>query len=168
MKSLKELRRYESLTKVISLRPLRKDDPLLIHKSILRSLLADVNRLRPGTKGLGRDLVTLEARLEHEGVGFLAVTLGTLGKALDKGLADGTFSCPLSFKRAKGSKIPLLYSGVLGDVFNPSTGELDRSRDCREDVFILRQLLYFLAEVRDGCSSNEEARAVYAPYLQES
>lgn len=136
------------LSKVISSRPLSQSDPLFIHKSILRSLLTDVDRLRPGTKGLDRDLITLEARLEHEGVSFLSVTLCTLGKAFDKGLSEGTFTCPVGLKKAKGSMIPLIFSGVMGDVFDPSTGDLVKGRDCREDVFILRQLLYFLEEVR--------------------
>lgn len=136
------------LAKEISSRPLSQSDPFFIHKSILRSLLTDVDRLRPGTKGLDRDLVTLEARLEHEGVSLLTVTLGILGKAVDHGLAKGTFTCPTGFKRARGSMIPLIFSGVMGDVFDPSTGDLVKGRDCREDVFILRQLLYFLEEVR--------------------
>jgi len=134
---------------MISSRPLEKNDPHLIHKSILRSLLTDVDRLRPGTKGLERDLVTLEARIEHEGVGFLSVTLGILGQAIEVGLSNGTFTCPKGFKRARGSKIPLLYSGVLGDVFDSVTGDLVKERDCTEDVLILRQLLYFLEEVRN-------------------
>jgi hypothetical protein len=104
--------------------------------------------LRPGTKGLEHDLVTLEARMEHEGVSLLTVTLGLLGKAVDHGLAKGTFTCPVGFKKAKGSMIPLLFSGVMGDVFDPLTGDLDKGRDCTEDVLILRQLLYFLEEVR--------------------
>jgi hypothetical protein len=142
------MKRESKLAKEISSRPLSQSDPYFIHKSILRSLLTDVNRLRPGTKGLDRDLVTLEARLEHEGVSLLTVTLGTLGKAFDKGLSEGTFTCPTGFKRARGSMIPLIFSGVMGDVFDPSTGDLVKGRDCREDVFILRQLLYFLEEVR--------------------
>lgn len=133
---------------MISSRPLRRDDPYFIHKSILRSLLTDVDRLRPGTKGLGRDLVTLEARLEHEGLSLLTTTLGNYGKALDKGLSEGTFTCPVGLKKARGSMIPLLFGGVIGDVFDPSTGDLVKESDCLgDDVFVLRQLLYFLEEV---------------------
>jgi hypothetical protein len=148
MKSLPRTKVGTPLQQVISERPLAKTDPNLIHKGILRSLLTDVDRLRPGTKGLGRDLVTLEARIEHEGISILTVTLGYLGKAIEKGLAEGTFTCPKGFKRGRGSKIPLLYSGVLGDVFDSITGDLVKERDCTEDVLILRQLLYFLEKVR--------------------
>lgn len=147
MKSLRK-QRQAPITKWILENPIRHGDPLFIHKSILRSLLTDVNRLRPGTKGLERDIVTLEARLEHEGVSFLATALCTLGKAFDKALSEGTFVCPVGFKRARGSKNPLLFRGIFDEVFYPSTGDLVKERDCTEDVSILRQLLYFLEEVR--------------------
>jgi hypothetical protein len=148
MKSLTDIKKVSKLAKVIQERPLDRKDPYLIHKGILRSLLTDVDRLRPGTKGLERDLITLEARIEHEGLSILTITLGRLGKALEKGLSEGTFTCPTGFKRGRGSKIPLLYSGVLGDVFDSVTGDLAKERDCTEDVLILRQLLYFLEKVR--------------------
>lgn len=148
MKSLKSSQVKSKLAKVISSRPLSPDDPLVTHKSILRSLLTDVDRLRPGTKGLERDLLTLEARMEHEGVSLLTVTLGILGKAVDHGVSVGTFTCPVGFKKAKGSMIPLIFSGVMGDVFDSRTGDLVKERDCTEDLLILRQLLYFLEEVR--------------------
>lgn len=155
------------LSKEISSRPLKQDDPYFIHKSILRSLLTDVDRLRPGTKGLDRDLVTLEARMEHEGASLLTHTLGILGKALDEGLAKGTFTCPVGFKKAKGSMIPLIYSGVMRDVFDPSTGDLVKGRDCREDVFILRQLLYFLEEVRTLIVDSPKAGTKSGSYFRE-
>lgn len=138
--------------------PLAENDPHFIHKSILRSLLTDVSRLRPGTKGLERDLVTLEARLEHEGVSFLSVALCTLGKALDKGLSEGTFICPVGFKRLKGLKNPLLFRGIFDEMFDSVTGDLVKGRDLTEDVSILRQLLYFLEEVRPVRKSCRKAR----------
>lgn len=118
-----------------------------ITKSILRSLLIDVERLRPGTKGLERDLVTLEARVEHEGVSFVATALVALGKAFLKGLEEGRFTAPVGFKRPKGSKIPCLFKGIFGEVFDPVTGDLVKERDSTEDVKILCQLLFFLEEV---------------------
>lgn len=166
MKSLLKIRE-NCLSRQIRENPLEKSDPLYIHKSILRSLLTDVERLRPGTKGLGRDLVTLEARLEHEGISFLAVALCTFGKAFDKGLAEGTFTCPIGLKKAKGSKIPLLFRGILGAVFDTHTGDLVKERDSTEDVFILRQLLYFLEEVRTRSQSRRKARIESGTYFHE-
>lgn len=149
MKSLKS-DKVNSFEKWIRKNPLSREDSLFAHKSILRGLLTDVNRLRPGTKGLERDLVTLEARLEHEGFGVLAIALCTLGKAFDKGLSEGAFICPMGFKRLKGSRNPLLFGGIFNEVFHPITGDLVKGRDCTEDVKILRQLLYFLEKVRTG------------------
>lgn len=143
---------------ISQIQPLPENDPLYVHKSILRSLLTDVVRLRPGTRGLARDLITLEARLEHEGVSFLSVALCTLGKALDKGLSNGTFVCPVGLKRRPGSKNPLLFEGIFDDVFYPKSGDLRKDRDLTEDVKILRQLLYFLEEVRPVGKTSRKAR----------
>lgn len=114
-------------------------------KGILRSLLTDVNRLLPGTEGLGRDLVTLEARIEHEGVAFLATTLSALDEALLRGLTSGTFVCPAGFKRRAGEAIPMLFSGMFDKVFDTYTGRLERV-NCGEALSLLRQLLTFLEE----------------------
>lgn len=158
MKSLEKKDRETSLDRWFRKNPLSIKDDLFLHKSILRSLLADVNRLRPGTKGLERDIVTLEARIEHEGVSFLATALCSLGKALDRGLSSGTFICPIGFKTAKGLKNPLLLKGIFDDVFDPVTGDLVKGRDCLEDISILRQLLFFLEEVRTANEFGQTAR----------
>lgn len=128
-----------------------------ITKSILRSLLTDVERLRPGTKGLERDLITLEARIEHEGVSFLATALVTLGKAFLKGIDEGRFFCPIGFKRPKGSKLPCIFRGIFEDVFDSATGDLVKERDSTEDVKILCQLLFFLEKVHAANDSGREA-----------
>lgn len=125
--------------------------------TILRNLMTDVTRLRPGTKGLERDYVTLEARIEHEGLAFLGTALCSLGKALDEGLSSGTFTCPTGFKTSKGSKIPLLFGGIFCDVFDSKTGVI-KERDLTEDVKILRQLLFFLQETCTIFSSINFAR----------
>lgn len=125
--------------------------------SILSSLLQDVERLRPGTKGLDRDYVTLEARVKGEGIAFLGTALCTLGKALDKGLEEGTFTCPVGFKRRRGSKIPLLFGGIFCGIFDVTTGDI-KECDLMEDVKILRQLLYFLEKVSAGFLSINKTR----------
>lgn len=138
--------------------PLSRKDPYFVHKSILRSLLTDVERFLPGTKGLDRDLVTFEARLEHEGIGFFAVALSSLGKALDQGLSDGRFTIPTGFKSRKGQKIPLLLGGIFCEVFDPSTGDLVRGESLTLRVSLLRQLLYFLEEIYSGYDFSPSAR----------
>lgn len=129
---------------------------------ILRALLDDTKRFLPGTKGLQRDIVTLEARLEHEGISVLSVALATLGKSFDKGISDGHFTCPVGFKKLKGKKIPALFSGIFCAVFDAETGLL-KVGDLTLEISLLRQLLYFLEEAcydgffgrkaRDTCES---------------
>lgn len=109
------------------------------HVQVLRSLLDDIQRFLPCVEGLQRDLVTLEARFEHEGLGFLSDALCTLGKALDQGLSTGTFTCPPGF--ARKMKIPKLLSGVFCKVFDPTTGKL--LEECTLEVSLLRQFLFF-------------------------
>lgn len=132
---------------------------------ILRSLMDDVLRLRPGTKGLARDYVTLVARIEHEGIAFLGTALCSLGNALDKGLADGYFTCPTGFKRRKGEQIPLLFGGIFRDVFDSVTGNL-KENSSAEDVKILRQLLFFLEEASMRASKRIASHREHAEKLR--
>lgn len=128
----------------------------VVAMKILRGLAADTASFLSGTKGLQRDLVTLEARLEHEGVAVLSVALATLGKALDKGISEGCFTCPVGFKKAKGGKIPALFSGIFCVVFDSNTGLLVKERDLTLEISLLRQLLYFLEEAcHDGVFGRE-------------
>jgi len=90
--------------------------------ALLSSLLEDFQRLEPGVMHLDRDLKTIEARFEHEGYGFLTVTLPSLCDALDQGLVQGRLACPSSFKKMKGGALPRFLSGLLCHVFDPKTG----------------------------------------------
>jgi hypothetical protein len=122
-------------------------------KLLLRAAIHDVLRFVPGVRGLEKDLLSLEARFEHEGIGFLTVALPTLGKALDRGISDGWFTCPTGFERVRGGALPRLFSGLLCNVFDSKTGQYLSNEDAersnsRHDemiyyVSILRQLLYF-------------------------
>jgi hypothetical protein len=89
----------------------------------------DFMRLDSSVKGLDRDKVTIKARFEHEGIGFLSVALSSLCDSLDRGLADGRFACPYGFKRNRGEALPKLFSGLLCKVFNTSTGKLKEVPD---------------------------------------
>lgn len=167
MKSLQDENGIMGPDWVLSLAPLRCHDPFYVQKSLLRSLIIDMNRFLPGTRGLARDIVTLEARLEHEGTSFLAVALSALGKALDRGLSTGRFACPEGFKTARGKKIPLLFGGVFCKVFDETTGDLERTLSVTVQVSLLRQLLYFLEEVYSGSGFGPKARSESESRLRE-
>lgn len=87
---------------------------------LLSSLFRDAERLEPGVKGLDRDLLTIKVRFENEGYGFITIALPTLCDALDRGLADGKYTCPYGFSK-KGA-LPKLLSGLLCAVFDIKTG----------------------------------------------
>jgi hypothetical protein len=97
--------------------------------ALLESLLHDCKRLNPDVEGLDRDLQTIKKRFENEGYGFLTVALPALDEALLLGLSSGRFTCPIGFKLAKGQAIPRLFSGMLCEVFEPSTGVLKEDAD---------------------------------------
>lgn len=126
-------------------------------KGILRSLLTDVKRLLPWTSGLGRDLYTLEARLEHEGVAFLATTLANLDEAVLNGLTYGRFVCPVGLNKARGKAIPTLLSGMLSHVFDDVTGDRLEGLTNVEVLSLLRQVLTFLEEASSSRYKSSQA-----------
>lgn len=107
---------------------------------LLLSLLDDVRRLIPDVEGLDRDIITIKQRVEHEGIGFLTNALPALNRSLDRGLADGWFTCPTGFRKVRGGAIPRLFSGMLCKVFDSITGELALDIDL-DIVKCLRGLL---------------------------
>lgn len=112
-------------------------------KSLLRlsrSLFRDLRRLHPECKGLERDLQTIEARFENEGVSFLSVALPTLGKNFDQGLACGRMPAVRGFSRT--GAIPRFLQGMLSHVFDSKTGFLLKEPSI-EYILSIRQVLYF-------------------------
>jgi hypothetical protein len=98
---------------------------------LLTCLLDDLRRQEPDTCGIQRDVVTLEARFKHEGVGFFAHALPALCDAFDEGLAKGRFRCPRGLKQVSGGVIPRLFSGILTEVFESQTGLLKQDPNLR-------------------------------------
>lgn len=91
---------------------------------LLESLLIDIKRLEPDVEGLDRDIITIRGRYEHEGTGFLTVTLPNLCDSLDQGLSTGWFTSPPGLKKLRKKAIPRLFSGMLCKVFDTETGLL--------------------------------------------
>jgi hypothetical protein len=120
---------------------------------LLSRLLDDFSRLEPDVKGLDRDIITIKARFEHEGISFLSVTLSSLRDALDRGLASGRFSCPSCFRKSRGGALPRIFSGLLSKVFNPTTGLLEPSPSVGA-IKCLREVLSLFKKVRSR--SNRE------------
>lgn len=106
---------------------------------LLCCLFIDLKRHHPDVVGLDRDLLTIEARIKDEGVGFLATALPAFGKAFDLSLAHGKMAHIPGF--ARNGSLPKLFSGLTSLVFCAKTGHLlDNPRhDC---ILTVRQVCY--------------------------
>ncbi|DAD50840.1 RNA-directed RNA polymerase [ssRNA phage SRR5466727_9] len=106
---------------------------------LLSALLTDVKRLEPDVRNLNRDLKTIEARVKHEGIGFLTVAFSSYCDALDEGLAKREFTCPPGFKTGRYA-LPRLFSGLLCEVFDEKSGHLKEKPNLAY-LKILREIL---------------------------
>lgn len=88
-----------------------------------------------------KDYETLHRRTSEEGFEFLSKTLPLLGKVTERGIADGRFTCPCSFKKRKGSALPRFLGSLFCQVFDED-GVLrdDASPDA---VLSIRQIAYY-------------------------
>lgn len=65
-----------------------------------------------------RDVTTIRLRTKSEGLSFMTKTLPSIAKSLDQALLSGTFLCPTSFKRYKGTKLPCFMHRFFVKVFS--------------------------------------------------
>lgn len=114
---------------------------------LLQGLLDDFSRLEPGVKGLDRDIITIKNRFECEGYGFLSISLPSLCKALDRGLAERRFACPMGFKKLQKGTIPRLFSGMFCEIFDPVSGTL-KDNPPSGIIKNLRQVLMFFKKIQ--------------------
>lgn len=124
-------------------------------KSLLRlvqALLKDLQRLNPNVTGLDRDLVTVEARCEHEGVSFLTCALPSFGQWFDRSLASGRVTCLEGFSFQ--GQIPKFLKGIVCNVFDNNTGLLKDDADvgCIKSI---RELCYFFKKLTPTDSRQE-------------
>lgn len=115
--------------------------------TLLSCLIDDVARHELDVKGLDRDVQTIESRFEHEGYGFLSVTLSSLCDALDKGISEGSFTCPSAFSKRRGEALPKFLSGLLCKVFDKQTGLLLEDASPHA-VKCLREILRLFKKVK--------------------
>lgn len=125
---------------------------------LLRSLRNDTRRLEPYVKGLDRDFRTIEHRVENEGYGFLTIALPAFCQALERGLADGKFSCPFGFRKSKGSSLPRFLSGLTSEVFDSITGLVKEDHSDNALVSI-EQICYFFKKVALDAANKDKLHA---------
>lgn len=119
---------------------------------LLYNLFVDLKRLHPEVEGLDRDYLTIKARVEDEGIGFLTVALPSLGKSFDRALSDGWMPHIPGFSRNKS--LPKLFSGLTKHIFDYTTGVLLDSPSI-ECILSVRQLCYLFKKFLPGESRVE-------------
>lgn len=105
-----------------------------------------------------RDIISVASRVEHEGLGFLTMTLPDMGSAIDRALSCGFLPTLPAFKARRG--LPLFLGGFLRLVFHEG-GKLrdDASIDA---IASLRQICNLVKKVRLECSRKRQRKAVDA------
>lgn len=112
---------------------------------LLQMILEELG-IRCGVISTSRDFKTVTARVDHEGLSFLTITLPTLAKDLERVFRDGKVG-PGSFAgfQLRGST-PLFLGGFFDLVINRETGVLlDEPR--RDAVFAIRQISLMFAKI---------------------
>jgi hypothetical protein len=108
------------------------------------------------------DIKTVMARTQHEGLSFLAITLASYGKAIEKWLDCG-FVVPSdvpSFKKSHLTGLPVFLQGFLGRVFCPTSGVLNDEPDI-EAIYALRQLTLMFSKI--ALPVDDESTEVVTP-----
>jgi hypothetical protein len=105
------------------------------------------------------DRKTIEARVEHEGISFLTISLPRFGadfqKSLDRGFVANDLFTGFQWKGG----LPRLFSGFLSLVFDTSTGRLldDPSIDA---IRAIRQITLMFAKISLECTSARKWKAI--------
>jgi len=117
-----------------------------------------------------RDLMTIRARVEHEGMSFLTISLPNFSRDFEAALELGYIDSSLfaGYKKAKEGRIPAFLQGIVSQVFNRSTGELidepPTTIGVRERVSTaiasVRQICRAFAKVEIPCTQERVGKAL--------
>lgn len=120
---------------------------------LLGAIHADCSRCIPGlSKELERDLKRLYSLVETRGLRVLTVDLPSVGKELDRSLADRQLILTSNFltgSKRKGTIIPRLYGGLWTLVFD-NDGVL-RSDASETAIRLLREVMNFAKKWKSPC-----------------
>jgi hypothetical protein len=105
-----------------------------------------------------RDVVTLRARVDHEGDSFLTITLPAFCQGFERCLGLGKLDPVLfaSFKKRKDGT-PAFLQGFLFQVFDLENNLLDRPSV--EAIRAIRQICLFAKKILRPCTPKREAKA---------
>jgi len=117
-----------------------------------------------------RDVETLRRRTAVEGLGFITKSLPKLGKALDRALAtDLPLDLPPSFKRKKGTFLPVFLGEVFDMIFDASTGLVRNKPSSLTEIVgavrAVRQVCYLFYKL-EGSYTTQDAEAVLDKFVE--
>lgn len=108
-----------------------------------------------------RDIKTLISRVEHEGISFLTITLPTFGQDFERCLDQESINPTLFRSFKKSEAIPAFLQGMLGLVFDKSTGRINENPDIAA-IEGIRQIAYAFKKLKLPCSPERVSRAFSA------
>jgi hypothetical protein len=106
-----------------------------------------------------RDVKTVAARTEHEGVSFLTITLPTFGKDFERSLDRGRVERDLFAGFGWQAGLPRFCGGFLARVFDRNTGIL-LDDPCVESVRAVRQLTLMFGKIQLDCAPHRVRKAL--------
>lgn len=110
-----------------------------------------------------RDLRTIAARVEHEGISFLTITLPSFAKDLERALDRGCVGSDLFSAFSKTGGLPKLFSGFLRRVFD-ARGVLFDAPDV-SCIYAVRQACLLHSKIKMPCSP-ERVEAAFTRYVE--
>jgi hypothetical protein len=111
-----------------------------------------------------RDLVTATARVKHEGLSFLTITLPAVSKDFEQALAAGKIEHDhfLGFKRS--GSLPRFLGGFFAQVFDSQSGVL-LEHPSVDAIYAIRQICRLCAKILLPCTTERRDRA-FAQYVR--
>jgi len=110
------------------------------------------------------DLKTIEARVKHEGISFLTITLPDFAKdferSLELGKVDHTLFSSFAFQRG----LPRFLGGYLDQVFDRGTGVL-LPQPNEDSIFAIRQISLMFSKILLPCRDDRVKRA-FSGYME--
>jgi hypothetical protein len=123
----------------------------------LRCVLTDVGTLCGTSTDF--DLKTIEARVKHEGISFLTISLPAFAKDFERGLELGQVDRHLFQGFTWKGGLPRLFGGFLDQVFDRVTGRL-LDLPSTDAIFSVRQVSMLFGKIGLMCSDERRDRAM--------
>jgi len=111
----------------------------------------------------GRDWMTIQSRVDREGLSFLTITLPRFSSWLEQSLEEGAaLPTILPFFHRKSGKyrsLPAFLWGLTVRIFDPTSGLLREDAD-PSAVYFIRQICSFLKKVKLPCTERRNEAAI--------